>query len=96
MFNISYNSNILVQKYSTNELKSKLVKLRLPFCHANGNILKKQNIVELIFNTNTVIDNNIIHNKLKELCKKFKINYDIVLDYIKDLELQYSKHFLCE
>ena len=90
------NPDIIHQKYSTNELQSKMKKLKLPFMHANGNILNKNNIVQLIFNTNTKIDNKIIHNTLKELCKIYNVDYNIVINYIKDLELQYSKHFLCE
>lgn len=90
------NPDIIKQKYSTNELKSKIVKLKLPFGHAKGNILNRKNIVQVIFNTNTKIDNIIIHNMLKEVCKLYNVDYNIVINYIKDLELQYSKHFLCE
>lgn len=88
---------ILNQKYSTDELKSKMGKLRLPFNHAReGEILNKKNILQLKFNTNSKIDNEIIHNTLKNICRVYNVNYDIVINYIKDLELQYSKHFLCE
>ena len=89
-------NDIIHQKYSTNELKSKMVKLGLPFVHATDNVLNKKNIVQLIFNTNTKINNKIIHNMLKEVCRIYNVDYNTVINYIKDLELQYSKHFLSE
>ena len=73
-----------------------MVKLNLPFRHANNNVLNKNNIVQVKFNTNTKIDNNIIHNKLKEVCDRNNVDYNKVIYYIKNLELQYYKHFLCE
>ena len=88
--------NILNQKYSTNDLKDKMLKLNLPFKHANKKILNKNNILQVKFNTNNEIDNKIIHNMLKEICKTYNVEYNTVINYIKDLELQYSKHFLCE
>lgn len=88
--------DIIHQKYSTNELKLKMTKLRLPFSHATNNVLNKNNIVQVKFNTNTKIDNKKIHDMLKEVCKVYNVDYNIVINYIKDLELQYSKHFLCE
>lgn len=90
------NPRIIDEKYSINELKSKMVKLRLPFSHATGDVLNKKNIIQLKFNTNTKIDNKIIYNMLKEVCSEYNVNYDTVLKYINDLELQYSKHFLCD
>lgn len=86
----------LQKNYSINKLKEKMVKLRLPFNHMMiGNVLNKKNIVQLIFNTNTKIDNKIIHNMLKDVCKEYNVNYNTVINYIKELELQDSKHFLC-
>lgn len=86
--------NIIRKKYSTNELKSKIFKLRLPFCHSRSHILNKKNIVQLKFNINTKINNKIIHNMLRNICNVNNIDYNVIINYIKDLELQYSKHFL--
>lgn len=88
--------DIIDQKYSTKEIKGKMKKLKLPFRHARGNVLNKNNIVKIIFNTNTKIDNKIIHNMLEEVCKVYNVNYNTVINYIKELEIRYSKHFLCE
>tara|TARA_B100000123_G_C25717254_1_gene422735 strand:- start:387 stop:1334 length:948 start_codon:yes stop_codon:yes gene_type:complete len=88
---------ILEQKYIANKLKEKMKKLQLPFIHKkNGEILNKKNIMQFKFNTNTKIDNKIIHNMLEEVCKIYNVNYNTVINYIKELELKYSKHFLCE
>ena len=71
-------------------------KFKLPFHNAKGDILNKNNIPKILFNTNTKIDNEIIHNMLKEVCKSYNVHYNTVLNYIKEFELKYSKHFLCE
>lgn len=88
--------DIIHKKYSINEMIKTIKKFKLPFHHAKGNILNKNNIPKILFNTNTKIDNEIIHNILKEVCKSYNVHYNTVLNYIKEFELKYSKHFLCE
>ena len=90
------SGDIIHNNFSIDKLIKKMVKLNLPFRHANNNVLNKNNIVQVKFNTNTKIDNNIIHNKLKEVCERNNVDYNKIVYYIKDLELQYSKHFLYE
>ena len=91
------NPDILKQNYSTSELVTppRTCKLRLPFAHARGVKIDKKSISYVKFNTETKINNKIIHHKLQNVCKENNIDYNIVIKYIKDLELQYSKHFLC-
>ena len=88
--------DIIHQKYSINEMIKSVSKLRLPFDNAKENILNKNNIPKIQFNTNTKIDNKIIHDMLKKVCNSYNVDYNTVIDYIKKLELEYSKHFLCE
>ena len=71
-------------------------KLRLPFAHATSGVLNKKEVVQLVFNTDTKIDKKTIHNILEKVCEVYNVNYNIVTNYIKDLELQYSKDFLVE
>lgn len=90
--------DIINKKLSIDELKEWMLKLRAPYIRVKQikTILNKNNIVEIKFNINTKIDNNIIHDKLKEICKSYDVSYITLVNYIKEIELRDSKLFLCE
>ena len=84
-------AEIISQNYSADELKYKIFKLRLSFEHATHNALNRNDIVKVKFNTKTKIDNNIIHSLLQKTCTMCNVDYNKVVNYIKNLELQNAK-----
>ena len=61
------NPVILQQNLSTEELKSNMIKLQIPFAHSTSAVLDKKTIVQLVFNTDTKINKDTIHNMLKNV-----------------------------
>lgn len=86
--------SLLNNNYSCDELKDNMTKLQLPFAHSKGKILNKNKIVPIIFQTNTIVNKEIINNMLIKVCNKYNININIIKNYINELENNYYQHFL--
>lgn len=88
------NSDIFNTKISLDELFDKMLKLRLPFEHSNNEVLELGEYPDTIIETNTIVDIDIINNKLIETCNNLNIDINIINDYINELESTHYQHFI--
>lgn len=88
------NSDIFNNKISLDELFNKILKLRLPFEHSNNEVLELGEYPDTIIDTNTIVDIDIINNKLIETCNDLNVDINIINDYINELESTHYQHFI--
>ena len=89
------DKNILLENHSIDYLIDNMRKLNLPFEHSTkGQVFEFNELFQLKFETNTIINKDIINQKLQEICNNLDIDINIINNYIQELETTYFNTFL--